>query len=420
MKFSQDAQVFIRQVKETLDKLKPKIYSEKLLEIDKKEEEFEEGKIGANEYIEYLTEVGAEFYSARTFRSIKNRPLHINIVLLQETLELEKKIEQQKVMKESKELLLSLQSLLSENKNKSEMEMLLAKASLFREQKIAPFSFYSYLEELAKRYLKDDIDGYPNLFSFVEYLDKVNSLDSARLFQEIEELAYEIKDHLSTNEKQKLITRSLRHIKFLENFFDLKVSNEELDYYLTSKDDFKVAWFRYTITSLTNKTNSTNQTNYIDFNPDLIDKNLPALEHFYDIARERDIAMVNNTLAEVEKRDAKVAALISGGFHTRGITGLLKEKGCSYVVISPYSSSDIDEENYHYLLSGERKPLSELVNELNNLLRIPLGFVNKRFRDAYFSELLPLLMDKRIPVSEQESLSDRVITLMVGKAVAEV
>ncbi|HAZ10581.1 MAG TPA: hypothetical protein DCY56_05710 [Candidatus Omnitrophica bacterium] len=63
-------------------------------------------------------------------------------------------------------------------------------------------------------------------------------------------------------------SKSLFKINFLENFFNLKVSNEDLDYYL------------------------------------------------YKVVKERDIAMVENSLFEIEKRNAKVSSLIAGGFHS--------------------------------------------------------------------------------------------------------
>jgi len=378
MRFSPDAQVFIQLVKEALEGMKPEIYSKRVLEVDAKQTEYEEGELDTNEYLDYL-------YRLSESRTVRYR----NIDLLRETLEFEKGIDQEKIMQESQRLLVNLQEILSEKQNRSETGVLLARAGLFKDQKISPFSFYSYLEELARRHLKDDLERYQGLLDFVAYLEKVNNLDSMKLFQEIEELTYETKDLLSTNENQKLLTRSLRHIKFLENFFNLKVSNEELDYYLADRDRFKVKWFKSVITLLRQgsggQADLTGQrtnglTDYIDYNPDLIDMRLPELEHFYDIARERDIAMIDNAVAEIEKRNVKVAALIAGGFHTRGITQLLKEKGYSYVVISPYSSTDIDEENYQYLLSGKRRPLSELIDQLNadDKLRLPLFFSKER------------------------------------------
>ncbi len=101
--------------------------------------------------------------------------------------------------------------------------------------------------------------------------------------------------------------------------------------------------------------------------------------------------MVRNAASELENRDSKVSALLSGGFHTKGITKLLREKGYSYIVISPYSSTDIDEENYRYLLSGKRRSIEELikqldfsnvVKELASSLRVPLIF-DDDIRKAY-------------------------------------
>ena len=125
---------------------------------------------------------------------------------------------------------------------------------------------------------------------------------------------------------------------------------------------------------------------FVDFNKNLIDPHLQELEEFYKIVKQRDVAMFSNAASEIDKRNIKVAALISGGFHTKGIIKLLKEKGYSYIVVSPYSKTDIDEENYRYLLSGKRKPIGEFLKELDftetvktlhSGLRIPLFF------DAY-------------------------------------
>lgn len=367
MRFLERVQGFISQVEDVSEGLKPRIYSNELLGLDRKEKEYEGGNLDTKDYVNYLLD------SARVLgRDVRSK--YKNITLFRESLEFERKIDQERIKNQSQELLTALQKILSEKEYKTEADSLLAKVALFKDQKISPFSFYSYLDELARRHLRDEIVKYPALFNFVEYLEKVNSLDSVRLFQEIEDLTYELKDSLSTNENQRLLTKVIRHIKLLSEFFNLKLSNEELEYYYANKDAFKVSWFKFVITGLTDKTGSTGQTNYIDYNPDLIDYYLPELEHFYQIAFERDIAMVDNAIAEIERRDAKVAAFISGGFHTTGITQRFKEKDYSYVVIAPYSSTGIDEENYRFLLSGKRKPISELIDEMNGILRSPLQF----------------------------------------------
>jgi len=385
MKFNPQSQVFISQAKKTLEELKPKIYSKELLQIDQKETDYEAQRLETADYLKYLLgldkgvaaelalpngDVVAASYAASIGAwaaqgaAAANTARFKNIGILMESLRLEKTIDQQKIMQESQNLLLNLQSAISAKSLRSDMDSLMVKAQLFKEQKISPFSFYSYLKDLSLKHLKEGMSKYPNLNDFIDYLTKVNSLDSTKLFIEMEALTYDIKQRLAKKDEEKTLTQCLRNIKFLEGFFNLKISNEELDYYLENKESHKVGWFKSAITNLTNKTNSTNQTSYIDFNPDLIDNHLSELEDFYKIVKQRDIAMVNNSASEIEKRNIKVSALISGGFHTKGITKLLKEKGYSYIVVSPYSKTDMDEENYHFLLSGRRKPIEELLQQL--------------------------------------------------------
>lgn len=398
MRFSEKAQVFITQVETSLEKLKPEIYSVELLEIDAKEKEYEENKIEPSEYIDYLLEKGP----ASGFP---------NITMLKESQMLERSMDQSKLTGESQDLILKLQSVLSQEKNNKVLDTLLARASLFKDQKISPFSFYSYLDELSRRHLTDELDKYPNLVKFVEYLSKVNSLDSVKLFQEIEEFTYQTKDGLSTNEDQKLISKALRHIKFLEGFFNLKVTNEELDYYLANKDDYLVRFFEGFLKGNLKKYNV---DSFIDFNPEIIDARLSELESFYEIARKRDIAMFNNAINEIEKRNADVTALIAGGFHTRGLTELFKEKGYSYVVVSPYSNTEIDEENYRFLLSGKRRPVSELIEGLNNQLRVIMAYSSQGFQKAFNKLLERVRAESAIQQLELDRVSDRTISLMAA------
>ncbi len=386
MKWSSDSQIIIGSIKDTLGTLKPAIYSKRLQQLDQKETEYEAGDLEIKEYLEYLLDSlrSLEGYSdailfERGIGDAESRTSNYkNISLLQETLEGEKTINQQKILQESQNLLLNLQSNLQSKGYKKELQTLRVKASLFKDQKVSPFSFYSYLKGLSLKHLKDGIDNYPSLSSYITYLTKVNSIDSTKLFNEIQELTFQVKLELSRTEKEKLLTKALRNINFLEGFFNLKVSNEELDYYIANREEHKVEWFKEIIKRL--KAGGLRlEGKYIDYNPDLIDEKLSLLEEFYKTVKARDIAMYNNSISEIEKRDVKVATLIHGGFHTKGITKLLRENNYSYIVVSPYSSTDIDEENYKYLLSGKRKPLSELIEELDGTLRVGLSTEDDTF-----------------------------------------
>jgi len=354
MEFNPSSQIFISQAKKALEELKPKIYSKSILAIDRKQADYENNKIETSDYLKYISS-----YIQKLNIPTTN---YKNIALLNETVDHESKIDQQKIMQQSQSLLLNLQSAITAGYNRADMDNLMAKVSLFKDQKISPFSFYSYLKDLAGKYSKDQLSKYPDLMDFVDYLTKVNSLDSTKLFVEMEDLSCEIKQKLARNDEEKSLTQALRNIKFLEGFFNLKISNEELDFYLQNRDSHKVKFFEDFLKPALKKYDI---AGFVDFNPDLIDAHLQELENFYKIAKTRDVIMFNNSIAEIEKRNVKVSALITGGFHTRGITQLLRDKGYSYVVVSPYSKTEIDEENYHFLLSGKRKPIEELMKEFD-------------------------------------------------------
>ena len=400
MKFNPSSRVFTSQAKDALNALKPKVYSKDILAIDQNETDYEDQKIETDKYLEFLSSYITKF----------NIPTdeYKNIAILIKAQDMEKTIDQKKIMQESQNLLVSLRAAILKTASRSELDTLTAQVQLFKNQKISPFSFYSYLKDLALRHLPDGIAKYPNLNGFVDYLTKVNSLDTTKLFVEMESLTYEVKQLLAKKEEEKTLTKALRNIKFLEGFFNLKISNEELGYYLENKETHKVAFFE---TFLKPALKKYNISAFIDFKPDLIDSHLKTLEDFYQTVKKRDTAMLNNSLSEIEKRDVKVAALISGGFHTKGITKQLRDKGYSYIVISPYSSTDIDEENYHFLLSGKRKPITELLKKLDlaemvnrlseeTLLRLGLAF-NPGLREAFIEQVVPQLA-QIWSVTEQE------------------
>ncbi|MFH1478974.1 MAG: phosphoglycerate kinase [Candidatus Omnitrophota bacterium] len=354
MQFSNSSYVFISQCTNALDALKPYIYSKEILELDQKESEYDNGNLETSLYLDYVLPYVEQFNISKD--------KYKNISLLTETMAKEKTIDQQKVMKESQDLLMDLQNMLSRKGGESDLEALIAKAELFKNKKISPFSFYNYLKGLAQKHLKEKSESYTYLNEFIDYLTKVNDLDASKLFTEIGELSYEIKDNLAKKDEEKLLTKVIRNAKFLTGFFSLKISNEELDYYLEDKPSFEVSFFKEFLEPNLKKYNI---TSYVDYNPEFIDNKFSEIEEFYGTVKSRDFSMFNNSMSQIESRRAKVAALISGGFHTRGITKLLREKGYSYVVISPYSSQETDEENYHFLLSGQRKPIEELIRQLD-------------------------------------------------------
>ncbi len=64
---------------------------------------------------------------------------------------------------------------------------------------------------------------------------------------------------------------------------------------------------------------------------------LDQVVRFYDIARQRDLVLIQKTLQGMSEGNEDRAILVSGGFHTQGIAQFLRDRGVSYVVVAPVS-----------------------------------------------------------------------------------
>ncbi len=69
---------------------------------------------------------------------------------------------------------------------------------------------------------------------------------------------------------------------------------------------------------------------------------LSSAENFYIAVNERDTALTENILKGMQKADVPFATAIIGGFHTHGITERLKNKGVSFLALSP-RVTEVDE-----------------------------------------------------------------------------
>ncbi|MCK4533573.1 hypothetical protein KAU39_07265, partial [bacterium] len=85
-------------------------------------------------------------------------------------------------------------------------------------------------------------------------------------------------------------------------------------------------------------------------------------------------------MKKMETEKTSVVAMVTGGFHTPGVTKLAKEKGLSYVVVSPNITQAVDSNRYFALLEGKRTPYKDLLLEQSELLlAIASSFVSKEF-----------------------------------------
>ena len=348
LSYKDDVLQYCRQVKDALNEIKSHIYTPELKELDRKISAYDDRKISLNNYVRYLNKIF-------TLHST-NLSRFPNFERLGGIIELEEKIDFKKVEKEHLNAIKELSQGLSEK----ELADLIVKSVDFKAEKISAAKYYGHLRELiaGKNF---SLRSYPNLERYIYYIIISEQIDHRRLFSEIKDLENLAKKTLYTNDDQARLDRLLKNIDILAGFINIKLTNEDVQYYYSHKSEFTPQIFRSFIQKYATKYGLDNPVyNFTAC--------LPEMENFYTLADERDKILIENTLRAMDVKGEKAAILICGGFHTRGITQLLKEKGISYIIITPKVGSKMDTELYFSVLKGEMVSDEEM-GELEERLR---------------------------------------------------
>lgn len=174
-----------------------------------------------------------------------------------------------------------------------------------------------------------DLKEYPHLQAYLAYMKNVDALNQDQVFSEIRML---------TNDAIAAFSRSSQEKTIFERLTALHLQDKLVRFELTPEE-----WAEY-------KTSHANRACACE-----------NFESFYQLAEERNNAMLENLDSAMKKNKSTQAVLVAGGFHTPGIAHLLEKRGASYVVLRPHFTADSSNEN-HYLneFLRERTPLAKL------------------------------------------------------------
>ena len=228
-----------------------------------------------------------------------------------------------------------------------------------------PFSEYKTLTELLKSpetknvfYLElskhlqkmRDYENFPQIRQFASYIllnAQVNPIDFVR--QE-EMFVNEIRNKSSQNLSEREILFMERFVSIFESLLQNKINFREYKNYNYAFNEFEHILDKYIISA-----------NLDDFR-----KAIDTAEKFYSVNTDRDEYFVKSIFTEKDKNTAKlnpvrrsnteamlekakkIDVIISGGFHTAGISRLLENKKQSYVVITPETTCAISEYDNTY------------------------------------------------------------------------
>ncbi|MCM8761490.1 MAG: hypothetical protein NC933_05115, partial [Candidatus Omnitrophica bacterium] len=340
-----ETEKYLGKIKTILNRLKGYIYSEELKSMDSKSADYESKKIQFNDYVRFLQEK-AEKYKIN-LRQYEDLFKLVNVLVY------EKKIDFNLTDKERGSLIEALNKRMS----KDGLTELVNQSLSFKNGKISSVEYYAYLKELSARNGIDLMKDYPNLYNYIIYNSVYSKIDNEKLFANLKKLERDIKERLFQNDDQRTLDKLFRHIDILLGLVNIKLLNEDFEYFRNNKDGFTYQAFADFIKD---KITQYGLVYELDEPTDAVAEAISKLEEFYLIAVKRDKALVENTLNGMDKAGQKIAALVTGGFHSEGIARLLQQQDVSYLVVCPSITKDVPTP-YIQILMNQRTSFEEIL-----------------------------------------------------------
>ncbi len=337
-----------------LETLKILMLNDDLRELDVFHHMHSNGQIEFIDYANYL--IGK---AGSVDISFENMP---NIQILMQSQELEESIDFATIHIEVGELIDAVADII----DREQLTELLNKNLFYKIGRIPPYVFFSFLQEICNKN-NIAISAYPNLNTYCEYLGLYDSIDDVAVVSELYDLESDVMEMMFADPIQKELISVSQDISLLRKLMSLKVSKLELKRFQADTDKFTeqrfLAFLKKTVPTYDIPFN-------FDYDFSAISLKLPMIDNFYKVAVKRNEALIENTLAEMDLEDSNIAVLITGGFHTQGITDILKDEGISYRVISPSITEQPETSYYLTRLTGMPTDIEDRLTA--NKLQIPL------------------------------------------------
>ncbi|HCM43138.1 MAG TPA: hypothetical protein DIS66_07505, partial [Candidatus Omnitrophica bacterium] len=254
---------------------------------------------------------------------------------LVELTELENQINFDKAEKETDALIRGIKKLLPG-------EMLtefLTKTVHYRMKKMRRGQFYGYLLGLARTVLpRDKQESSANALSYLRYIQVYENIDSG-LFEEISRLDGSVRDAEFSTDDQKSLDRLWRIYDISSKLFDFTLTKDDAQFYFDHRAEFSSQTFKAYLEPKLKEYHFSYGLPSLE----VLDRDLPRLEKFYDFAIKRDSVLIENALAKAKSGKHALSAIVTGGFHTPGIERHLQDQGISYLVVTPKITKAIDQ-----------------------------------------------------------------------------
>jgi len=185
-----------------------------------------------------------------------------------------------------------------------------------------------------------------NLIAYRNILREIVRMDTAAIFPELEQAEQEVLSAQKPTPEQMTLLTIVRGSGTLQKLFDLRLTETEFLGLDAGAKNLRLETWNGFLTEMCRKHGIT----YQPFDAKEFSKWIPVALSFYQTARAREKAMIENFDREIKDRGLGLAVLVAGGFHSRNIFDALKKQGYTVVLISPrFTPSDNRTQHEQYL-----------------------------------------------------------------------
>jgi hypothetical protein len=326
-------------------KLKMSVYNAELKKFDQCARTYE------NDMQNLLAALGDLYtYIDQTALDILN---YVNLLQFKEAYFIQKMINEELLAKEVEHLVRAIGGdAISENEN-----LIPDTTDLINTSATSALSLYAAYQEKSlteKAFLKNIaplavkggviLSEYPNIQRKLTYWNKYALIDMGALLAEAEQASRDVRDALSKNEKEKALVDICFRLSRAKKLFALRAVKAEVEEFRLRKDDYAIGKIKEEIAAIAGTTADFENFHFTDLRGREVGD---AVDMFYQYADKRDKVMLDKLLSAMSEHEQTSGVLVAGGYHSEGLTRLMREKGVSYVTVTP--SIDSVQEDIPYL-----------------------------------------------------------------------
>ncbi|KJJ84264.1 conserved hypothetical protein, membrane [Candidatus Omnitrophus magneticus] len=242
---------------------------------------------------------------------------------------LEKNINFQAVTNERKMLMDKLTKICG----KGELEILLGKSIDFKKGEISESEFYKWFLNFSKE--KGVVPAeYNNLKKYLEYIEYCRSIDIPRMQVEIENVEKILIPSLLGEPLAKRLYKLACFTRNLENLFKIQLAPGGAEDLSKNLNENLTEEYLFFLKDVFYHLEIKKPRDFENRMAVLLKQSKENLK-FYEIAERRDKVILQNTIKAMRSEKKQVAALITGGHHSEGLTRLMKKEQLSYMVLMP-------------------------------------------------------------------------------------